>query len=103
MEPAEAARWRRQLEETAHPCGCKSGAALTLVALVAWPLWILIADPPRSASDLAIAVLAYPLVVVFAALTGKVAGIFVGRRRHRLLLRQLSRRAPAPLTEAGAH
>jgi hypothetical protein len=48
--------------------------------------------PPRSRLGIGVALVAYPLVVIAAALVGKAAGIMVGRWRHRRLRRQLSHR-----------
>jgi hypothetical protein len=87
----ETASLRRRLRETERPCGCKSGAALTLLALVAWPVWTLAAGPPQTLAGILLAAAAYPVVVLVAALSGKVAGIVFGRWRHRRLQRQLAR------------
>jgi hypothetical protein len=88
---AETANLRRKLRETERPCGCKSGAALTLMALIGWPAWTLVTGPPQTFAGVALAIAAYPAVVLAAALVGKVAGIAVGRWRHRRLQRQLTR------------
>jgi hypothetical protein len=93
LAPAEAARWRRRLQETERPCGCKSGAALVLVALVAFPLWtFVVSGPPRTPLGVVLAVGIYAFVVVAAGVVGKVAGIVVGRWRHRHLRARLARR-----------
>jgi hypothetical protein len=100
--PAEVARLRRGLRETERPCGCKSGAALTLAALAAWPTWTLATGPPQTPGGVVRAVLAYPLVIVAAALAGKVTGIAFGRWRHRRLQRRLAQRlALVVATERG--
>jgi hypothetical protein len=80
---------RRQVARTAKPCGCKSGAAMVLVALVGWPAWRAAAGLPDSVGGIAEALLAWAGVTVCAALAGKLAGIAVGRARHRRLVRRL--------------
>lgn len=91
----------RQLKKTVNPCGCKSGAALSLAALIAWPAWIITSSMPREPLGWALAILAYVPVVVVAGVIGKVAGIAVGRWRHRYLLRKLAEHAPLPLATTG--
>jgi hypothetical protein len=88
---AKTASLSRKLRETERPCGCKSGAALTLMALIGWPAWTLVTGPPQTFAGVALAIAAYAAVVLAAALVGKVAGIAVGRWRHRRLQRQLTR------------
>ncbi len=80
---------RRQVVRTAKPCGCKSGAVMVLVALVAWPVWKVASGLPTSVAGVAEAVLVWAGVTVGAAMAGKLAGIAVGRARHRRLLRRL--------------
>ncbi len=97
--PDELAHLRRKLQETAHPCGCKSGAALSLLAILAWPVWIWASGPPHAPLGIALALLAYPVVVLIAGFAGKLAGILTGRWRHRRLRRRLAKRrvrSPAP-------
>lgn len=101
LAPAEAADWRRRLKETAHPCGCKSGAALALVALIAWPLRFILVGPPLTPLGLGLAIVGYAFVVVAAGLVGKVAGIVVGRWRHRRLRERLARRLVLARPTAG--
>jgi hypothetical protein len=100
LDPSEAARWRAQLQRTARPCGCKSGAALSLLALLAWPLAVVLAGPPRGLSGIGLAILLYLPFVIAAGLLGKLAGILVVRARHRRLRRRLDRRIE--LLAAGA-
>jgi predicted lysophospholipase L1 biosynthesis ABC-type transport system permease subunit len=96
----ERERLRRRYERTAHPCGCKSGAAMSLAAVVAWPAWILATSPPDSVLGAVLAVPLYLAVVIGAGAAGKLAGMAVGHRRHRRLGRRLARlatsRAAAP-------
>ncbi|MDQ6805379.1 MAG: hypothetical protein M3065_10535 [Actinomycetota bacterium] len=92
LPASEAVRWHRRLQKTARPCGCKSGAALALAALVAGPVWMFEAGPSQTPLGVGSAVVAYVLVVVAAGLVGKVAGIVVGRRRHRRLRQRLATR-----------
>jgi hypothetical protein len=80
---------RREIKKTARPCGCKSGAAMALIALAGWPAWRAAAGLPTSVIGIAEAVLAWAGVVMCAAIAGKLAGIAVGRARHRRLLRRL--------------
>jgi hypothetical protein len=101
LAPAEAARWRRRLEKSADPCGCKSGAAVSLAALVAWPVWILTSGMPHGSLGWGVATLSYIPVVVVAGIVGKVAGIIAGRWRLRYLRRKLARVSrPLAVTEA---
>jgi hypothetical protein len=100
LVPDEAARWRERLESTARPCGCKSGAAFSLAALVGWPAWTVLADPPHGAVSIGLATVAYPAVVVGAGAVGKLSGIAVGRWRHRRLRAQLTRCAYPPPASA---
>jgi hypothetical protein len=95
LGPEEAARWRRRLDQTAHPCGCKSGAALTLVAAFAWPTYLVASGVPRSPGAAGAALVIYAFVVIAAAVTGKLAGIVVGRWHHRQLRRRLDERLAA--------
>jgi hypothetical protein len=76
-------RAARQHEPTTAPCGCKSGAAMTLLALVGWPLWIAVSGIPRTPVHVAEAALLYVAVVVGSAAAGKLAGIAVGQYRQR--------------------
>jgi hypothetical protein len=89
LTPIEVQTWTRRLDATARPCGCKSGAALTLVALVSWPAWIVVSGLPRTALEVGAALVSYVLVVIAAAVAGKLVGIAVGRRRHSWLRRRL--------------
>jgi hypothetical protein len=83
LEPAEAERWARQLRDTAHPCGCKSGAAASLLALVWWPAFVIASGRfPHSILGALVAIVVYGGVIILAGVAGKVAGIGVGRRRH---------------------
>ncbi len=89
-EAADIERLRARIDKLAKPCGCKSGAALTLLALVGWPAGVVVAGIPHALPG-ALAVLAgYPLVVLAAAIVGKVAGIVVGRERRRWYRRRLT-------------
>jgi hypothetical protein len=101
LDAAEAERWMLRLERTARPCGCKSGAGLTLAGLVGWPVWVIASVAPRSAGAVLGAVAAYPVVLVVCGVVGKVAGIAVGRRRHRRLRRRLERRVAVHPTTGG--
>jgi hypothetical protein len=92
LPAAEADEWTRRLRQTARPCGCKSGAGLTLFALFGWPVWVIAAGLPHTATGLAAAVAVYGLVVIGSGAVGKIAGIAVGRFRHRLLRRRLAQR-----------
>jgi hypothetical protein len=99
--PDEAERLRQRLERTARPCGCKSGAAFSLAALVGWPAFVVLADPPHGAVSIGSAIVAYPAVVIGAGAVGKLGGIAVGRWRHRRLRAELARRVFPPLPSAG--
>lgn len=92
LEPEEAAHWRRELERTARPCGCKSGAALSLVALAGWPAWIFASGLPDTPVGLVLIFVGYAFVVIGAGILGKLAGIAAGRHRHRRLRRHLTQR-----------
>jgi hypothetical protein len=101
LAPAEAARWRRRLKKTARPCGCKSGAALSVAALAGWPAWILATHPPHTPFAAGLALAAYPFAIVAAGAIGKLAGIFVGRWRHRHVRRQLRHHVSRLTSAAG--
>lgn len=93
LQPAEAERWARRLRATAHPCGCKSGAASSLLALVGWPVFLIVSGRfPHSILGALVAIVVYGTVVIAAGIAGKVAGIAVGRRRHQRLQRKLQDR-----------
>jgi hypothetical protein len=92
LAPAEADRWRSRLQRTARPCGCKSGAALALAALVVWPVWTFMSGPPQTAFGVGLATVTYAFLVVISGVVGKVAGIVVGRRRHQRTRAQLAQR-----------
>jgi hypothetical protein len=47
---------------------------------------------PHALAGWAVAIVAYPLVVVVAGAVGKVVGMVAGRWRHRRLRRQLAER-----------
>lgn len=83
-------RLRRRLDATARPCGCRSGAALSLMAIVAFPAWALAAGAPSTVARIALLLAVYPVVVVAAGVVGKLAGIAVGRARHARLRRILA-------------
>jgi hypothetical protein len=89
------ARRRAGSQRTAHPCGCKSGAALTVIALLGWPIWMCLSPSVRTLGDVIVAVVAYPCVIVAAGVIGKVAGIAVGTWWHRRVQRQLTHLADA--------
>jgi hypothetical protein len=101
LDPAEAARWRSVLRETARPCGCQSGAALSMLMLVGWPLAAVLSGLPGTPLGVGLAVVLYACVVVAAGVVGKVVGIVVGRLRHRALRRRLRRRVADLRSEAG--
>jgi hypothetical protein len=66
-----------------RPCGCKSGAACTIVALLGWPVWVVASGLPHEAIGIATAIPAYAGVVIASGFVGKVAGIAVATLRHR--------------------
>jgi membrane associated rhomboid family serine protease len=92
LGPDEAQAWKQRLRRTARPCGCKSGAAAMLAALVIWPVHMILSGVPTAPLSVLAAVMTYVAVVIGAAVGGKVAGIVAGRLRHRRLQRHLARR-----------
>lgn len=98
----EAADWRRRLRATERPCGCKAGAASTLVALVAVPVVIAGTDPPHTLWQWTLKVPVYLGAVLGAAVVGKLAGIAWGVGRHRRLQHALTRRLAALATAQGS-
>ncbi len=90
LDPLEASEWARRLKQTEHTCGCKSGAALMLAAIVGWPVWVVLSGIPRASLSIAGAVLTYAGVVIASAVIGKLAGIAAGRLRHRRVKHQLA-------------
>lgn len=68
----------------ARPCGCKSGAAFMIIALVAWPAWVASTALPHGIVGIATAAATYVGVVILSATVGKLGGILVGtvRLRH---------------------
>jgi hypothetical protein len=70
----------------APACGCKSGAAFVVAALVAWPVWVALSGPPTTPADVVLSIATYAGVVVGAGVAGKVAGIaaVTAARRARL-------------------
>jgi hypothetical protein len=87
--------------QTARPCGCKSGAAFTLAALVGWPVWIAISGVPHNPIEIGTAPFVYAGVVIGAGVAGKLAGIAVGRARHRRLRHRFERRLTGVPTDGG--
>lgn len=85
-----SAKLHEQVQKTARPCGCKSGAALSASALVGWPVWMWLSPSVATLHDVLAATAAYPVVIIAAGVVGKVAGIVIGRRRHRRLRRRLA-------------
>lgn len=85
-------RLRERIEKLAKPCGCKSGAALTLLALIGWPIKVIAEGVPRTFLGVVAGLAIYPLVVFAAAIAGKLAGIVVGRVRRRWYQRRLYNR-----------
>jgi hypothetical protein len=65
----------------ARPCGCKSGAAFMLAALVAWPVWVAARGLPDGVVGIATAIATYVGVVILSATVGKLGGILVGTIR----------------------
>jgi membrane associated rhomboid family serine protease len=92
LEAEEAERWTRRLNRTERPCGCKSSGALTLIAIVGWPAFVLATGLPHTLLATVIALVTYAGVVVAAAIAGKLAGIVIGRLYHRWLRRRLANR-----------
>lgn len=88
---ADVAELRRQVTRTANPCGCKSGAVMVIIALIAWPAWRIASGLPRDLAGAIGALALWGVAVVTAAVVGKLGGVAVGRRRHRRLRRQLDR------------
>jgi anaerobic C4-dicarboxylate transporter len=97
MDSTEKEEWARRLRRTQHPCGCKSGAIFMLLAIVGWPVRVAITGLSLTLTGLASSLLTYLAVVVASALIGKLAGIAVGRLRHRYLKHQFARRLSAPV------
>jgi len=89
-QPSPRAKLREQVQKSARPCGCKSGAALSALALVSWPIWMWMSPSVTTPPDILTATAAYPVVIIAAGVLGKVAGIVTGRRRHRRLRRRLA-------------
>lgn len=87
----QIAELRLLVTRTAHPCGCKSGAAMVLIAMVGWPVWRVSSGAPDGVLGIAGAVLAWMGVVIAAGTFGKLSGIAAGRCRHRHLRRRLDR------------
>jgi hypothetical protein len=100
-DAADVERLRAQLDKLARPCGCKSGAALTVLALVGWPIRVVTEGVPHTPLRLVAALVTYALVVLAAAIVGKVAGIVVGRVRRRWYRRRLSSRLSIPAAALG--
>jgi hypothetical protein len=95
LPPTEAQRWQQSLDNTARPCGCKSGAVFSLSALTGSIVWWAVRGLPPDPVRVGIAVLGSLLVAIAAGLVGKLAGIVVGRQRHRSLQRRLAQRVRA--------
>jgi hypothetical protein len=89
-QPSPTQKLREQVVKSARPCGCKSGAALSALALVGWPIWMWLSPSVATLPDILLATAAYPVVIVTAGVVGKVTGIVTGRRYHRRLRRRLA-------------
>lgn len=93
-------RLRERVDKLAKPCGCKSGAALTLLALIGWPVRVIAHGAPSTFVGILAVLVTYALVVFAAAIVGKGAGIAVGLLRRRWYQRRLDHRlsmATAPI------
>jgi hypothetical protein len=99
LAPAEAEEWRRRLEHTARPCGCKTGAVASVTALGATVVWHTAGGLPSGLLQVGLAVLTSFLVVIAAGVAGKLAGIAIGRQHHWLVRWRLARRARALAVE----
>ena len=100
LEAAEAAAWAQRIDEAASWCGCKSGAALMLIGMVAWPVKVAITGLPTTPAEIALALATYVVVVIACAVVGKLAGLAVGRFRLELLRRHLRTRLAAVTAHA---
>jgi hypothetical protein len=92
---AEKEEWAYRLRRSQHPCGCKSGAIFMVLAIVGWPVRVVITGLSLTIAGLASFLLTYLAIIVASALVGKLGGIAVGRLRHRSLKRQFARRLAA--------
>lgn len=101
LVPEEASNWVRRLERTARPCGCKSGAALMIAAVLGWPARDAASGIPHTPIGVVAALLTYLAVVIASAVVGKLSGIAVGRFRHRRLRQRLAERLAAVASEGG--
>jgi hypothetical protein len=64
---------------------------MVIVGLIGWPIWKIVSGAPTSAVPIAGAVLVWAGLVVSGAVVGKLAGIAVGRWRHKRLRQRLHR------------
>jgi len=91
LDAADSAGRDYPLKRTQRPCGCKSGAALMLLAVIGWPVGVAISGLPRGWVSIAVALALYVAVVVGSAVVGKLGGIVAGRLLQRRVTRQFGR------------
>ena len=96
----EIERLRNRIQRLAKPCGCTSGAALMLFALVGWPVEVIAHGIPHTVWGGAAVVAEYFAIVLAAAVVGKGGGIIVGLLRRRRYQRRL-RNLLSTVTRAG--
>lgn len=102
LDAADSADRAYPLKRSQRPCGCKSGAALMLLAVIGWPVGVAVSGLPRGWVSIGVALALYVGVVVGSAVVGKAGGIVAGRLLQRRVRRQFERRLARHTAEHGS-
>lgn len=82
--------WLASLERYQSACGCKSGAALGLLALTVWPAVARRRRPVSTVPEAAAGLGLWAAAGVIGALAGKLAGLAVAGAARRSLIRLIT-------------
>ncbi len=91
LEAAERARWERRVNRHYRACGCEAGAVLTVLAALAYGVYLLRFGGLSARAPLMVAALGIA-VVLAAAVVGKGLGLLYARLRLLGLVAALRRR-----------
>lgn len=81
--------WLASLERYQSACGCKSGAAVGLLALALWPVWALRRQRMSTVQGAAVGLGFWAGAGVGGAVVGKLGGLAVAAAARRSLIRRI--------------